>query len=177
MEPIERFDLTFSGGASFQGPHGGQTIYVALVRKGIVSLRIIETAVVSATADPSFSFNFPGRLIKGEEYDLDYWIDSNFGGGTPETCDPPGNDHQWHIDIGLVTDDVVIEDTHRPTETGIGVRDLLIDREHVRSPDRARQHYPEQDLVPIPHERELVILGRDILVQNFFEELRQVVPE
>ncbi len=117
VEPIERFDLTFSGDASFQGQHGSQTIHVALVRRGIVSLRIIEISVVSATADPSFSFNFPGRLIEGQEYDLDYWIDSNFGGGTPETCDPPGNDYHWRIDVGVVTDDVVIEDTLRPTET------------------------------------------------------------
>ena len=114
VEPTERFDLTFSGDASFQGPHGGQTIQMALVR---VDLRVTVISVVSATADPSFSFNFPGRLNPGEEYHLDYWIDSNFGGGTPDTCDPPGNDHQWRIDIGVATDDVVIEDTHRPTET------------------------------------------------------------
>ena len=114
VEPSGRFDFTFSGDASFQGPHGGQTIEMALVR---VDLRVTGMSVVSATADPSFSFNFPDRLNEGETYHLDYWIDSNFGGGTPETCDPPGNDHQWRIDLGVVTADVVIEDTHRPTET------------------------------------------------------------
>ncbi len=114
VAPSGRFNFTFSGDASFQGPHGGQTIQVALVRS---DLRVTEPSVVSATADPSFSFNFPGRLNEGETYHLDYWIDSNFGGGTPETCDPPGNDHQWRTDLGVVTDDVLIEDTHRPTET------------------------------------------------------------
>ena len=59
---------------------------MALVR---ADLRVTGSSVVSATADPSFSFNFPDRLNEGKTYHLDYWIDSNFGGGTPEPAIRP----------------------------------------------------------------------------------------
>ncbi len=34
VEPSERFDLTFSGDASFQGPHGSQTGFGCLRYRG-----------------------------------------------------------------------------------------------------------------------------------------------
>lgn len=112
------FDLDFTGDASFQGAHGGQTIHVAVIHEGLGTAVATETGTVSGSEDPAFSFSFPGVLTRDAEYHLDYWIDSNFGGGTVGTCDPIENDHQWRIDeIGPVTDAVTIDDVHRPTET------------------------------------------------------------
>ncbi|HSM59323.1 MAG TPA: hypothetical protein VK849_00945 [Longimicrobiales bacterium] len=116
------FDLTFSGDASFQGAHGGQTLTAAVVRTGSAvpggSMVVATTSTtVSGTADPAFSLSFEGVLTLGAEYQLHYWIDSNFGGGTEGVCDPVANDHQWNVDIGAVTEDVVLADTHRPADT------------------------------------------------------------
>lgn len=76
-----------------------------------------QATVVSASDDPSFSLSLPGVITLNQEYELHYWIDSNFGGGTAGVCDPPETDHQWRLEFGPVTDDVVQADTHRPTET------------------------------------------------------------
>lgn len=116
------FDLTFSGDASFQGAHGDQDLMAAVVRTGTgvpggSMIVASQNAVVSASDDPSFSLSFPGVLTRNQEYELHYWIDSNFGGGTVGVCDPPENDHQWRLEFGPVTDDVVQADSHRPTET------------------------------------------------------------
>jgi len=109
------FDLTFTGDASFQGAHGGQDLTAAVVRVGGGDLVVATAAtVVSATANPSFSLSFPGVLVLNADYEIRYWIDSNFGGGTVGTCDPPSNDHQWAIDVGTVDGDVTTADTHRP---------------------------------------------------------------
>lgn len=107
------FDLTFQGDATFQAPHGGQDITVAVHDD---QGEVIETmsGTVSASADPSFSFTFTGVLSAGEAHSVDYWIDSNFGGGTEGTCDPPENDHQWHVTLGTVNDDVAHVETHEP---------------------------------------------------------------
>lgn len=116
------FDLTFTGDASFQGAHGGQDLTAAVVRaeSGLSGgALVVATAatVVSASEDPSFSLAFPGVLVLDDEYEIHYWIDSNFGGGTVGACDPPANDHQWVLDIGVVDGDVGAADTHRPGET------------------------------------------------------------
>jgi len=109
--------LAFSGDATFQGPHGGQMMYVAVVRAsdGLAVAR--ASATVSGTANPSFSFDFPGLLVAGVAYQLHYWIDSNFGGGTVGVCDPKANDHQWSLDIAEVTTDVTLGETHNPAAT------------------------------------------------------------
>lgn len=115
--PTQSYDLTFTGDDSFQGAHGDQTIHVG-VRDGAGALVASETGTVSASETPSFSFTFTDALEEGESYDLEYWIDSNFGdGGTVGECDSPDVDHQWRIDIAAVTDDVTVDDSHRPTET------------------------------------------------------------
>ncbi len=106
-------DLTFSGDATFQGPHGDQMVTVAVVRSDGLEVASGD-ATVSATADPSFSFSFPGALVIGQEYDIEYWIDSNFGGGTVGACDAPQIDHQWRTNVGAVDDDVAITDAHNP---------------------------------------------------------------
>lgn len=116
-QPAPTFDLTFTGDATFQGAHGGQTIHVGVREQGSGELVADMTGTVSSTADPAFSFSFEQVLVEGTSYYLDYWIDSNFGGGQEGTCDSPDIDHQWRMSIPSVSEDVVIDDTHRPTET------------------------------------------------------------
>ena len=113
------FDLDFTGDASFQGAHAGQSIEVAVVHEGLGTVVAREAGTVSDSEDPAFSFAFPGVLTRDAEYHLDYWIDSNFmDEGSEGVCDPPETDHQWRIDdIGPVTDAVTIDDVHRPEET------------------------------------------------------------
>ena len=122
-QPPGPFDLTFSGDASFQGAHGGQGIEVAVVNRETGEVIDMASGTVSATADPSFQFSFPDALQRGEHYFIDYWIDSNFGGGTAGTCDPPATDHQWRNELPRETDpngvvaNAIMPDVHRPTET------------------------------------------------------------
>lgn len=115
--PEGTLDLTFTGDDTFQGAHGGQTIHVGVVHQGTSTLVASDEGTVSSGSAPTFAFTFAGILAEGESYHLDYWIDSNFNGGTQGACDPPATDHQWRIDVGPVTDDVTIADTHRPAET------------------------------------------------------------
>lgn len=115
--PEGTYDLVFTGDATFQGAHGGQTLHVGVVHDGTGELVASDQGTVSSSADPAFEFTFPSVLAEGESYRLEYWIDSNFGGGTEGSCDPPETDHQWRIVVPSVTEDVTVADTHRPTET------------------------------------------------------------
>lgn len=117
QEPEATLDLIFTGDASFQGAHGGQTIHVAIVDQEDGAVVAGKNGTVSSDSDPAFEFTFTEVLVEGQSYHLDYWIDSNFDGGTEGTCDPPSDDHQWRMDVPSVSDDVTIADTHRPTET------------------------------------------------------------
>jgi hypothetical protein len=110
-------DLVFNGDASFHGPHGGQTVTVAVVRADDGAVVAKKSETVSKTANPSFSFTFPGVLENGKAYDVDYWIDSNFGGGTVGVCDPKKYDHQWKVPLGTVSGNVSLTEKHRPAET------------------------------------------------------------
>lgn len=106
-------DLTFVGDASFNTPHPDQAIEVAIVRASdglIVGGPVSGT--VSATANPAFSFDFPGVLVIGFAYEIHYWIDSNFGDGTAGVCDEPNDDHQWNRPVAAVTADVTFEESH-----------------------------------------------------------------
>ena len=121
--PSGPFDLTFSGDASFQGAHGGQSIEVAVVDAN--SGEVVETAsgTVSGTEDPAFQFFFEDALTRGKHYFIDYWIDSNFAGGSAGTCDLPANDHQWRNLLPRASDpdgvvaNAIVPDVHRPAET------------------------------------------------------------
>ncbi|MGD2068410.1 MAG: hypothetical protein PVI57_06970 [Gemmatimonadota bacterium] len=94
------YDLVVRGSADFGEPHGGQPIEVALVdEEGRV--KATRSGVVSATADPSFQFDFPEELLSGRVYSLRYWIDSNIEGGDEGECDPPEIDHQWRFQIAV----------------------------------------------------------------------------
>ena len=106
------FQLVFAIDASFQGPHAGQAIEVALVRTSDGVVVQEQMGTVSETADPAASFTFEDLLEEGVAYDVDYWIDSNFGGGTVGVCDAQLIDHQWRVTIAAVTDDVTITEAH-----------------------------------------------------------------
>ena len=110
-------NLTFAVDASFQGPHAGHTIYVAVVRTSDGAVVAQETGTVSASADPAFSFTFTGLLVVGAAYQVHYWIDSNFGGGTAGVCDPKAIDHQWNVAIAVVEGDVTITEAHNAANT------------------------------------------------------------
>jgi len=110
-------DLTFRGDASFQGAHGGQAIQAGVVRASDGALVMTRSGTVSADADPSFALEFPGALLKDMAYEVHYWIDSNFGGGTEGTCDPVDVDHQWSVELGSTTEDAVTHtESHVPAE-------------------------------------------------------------
>jgi len=110
-------DLVFSGDASFNGPHGGQPIHVAVVQTDTGDVVALASGTVSKGGDPAFSFDFPATLEDGKAYEVDYWIDSNFGGGAVGTCDPKTRDHQWRVALGTVTGNVAHKESHRPAET------------------------------------------------------------
>ncbi|APE30397.1 hypothetical protein BOX17_05150 [Halomonas aestuarii] len=111
---MEGQDLTFQGDASFNGPHGGQAVQAALVDAS--SGEVLETMsdTVSADADPAFSFDFPGALHEGGSYEVHYWIDSNFGGGSEGSCDPKGTDHQWSVALEASGEAVTHVESHNP---------------------------------------------------------------
>lgn len=108
-------DLTFQGDASFGGPHGGQAIQVALVEASSGDVLATQSGEVSADADPAFSFEFPGALEEGGSYRVNYWIDSNFGGGSVGSCDELQQDHQWSRDIEMSDGAVSHVETHDPS--------------------------------------------------------------
>ena len=111
------FQLIFEIDASFQGPHTGHAIMVAVVRTSDGAVVAQQTGSVSGTADPAFSFTSLGLLDEGETYQVHYWIDSNFGGGTVGVCDPKANDHQWNVAIAAVAGDVTITESHNAANT------------------------------------------------------------
>ncbi|MFG6177888.1 hypothetical protein ACGTN6_11645 [Halomonas sp. THAF12] len=108
-------DLTFQGDASFHGPHGGQALQAALVDAANGDTIAVKTGEVSAEADPSFSFTFPGVLMEGGDYAVHYWIDSNFGGGTAGNCDDMQHDHQWSVAIEPTGGPVTHTEQHDPS--------------------------------------------------------------
>ena len=111
------FQLIFGIDASFQGPHTGDAITVAVVRTSDGVTVATQTGTVSGTADPAYSFTSVGLLEEGEAYQVDYWIDSNFGGGTVGVCDPKANDHQWRVAVAAVTADVALSELHNAANT------------------------------------------------------------
>jgi len=107
-------DLVFQGDGSFQGAHGDQAIQVAVVDAETGKVVARKSGAVSRTQDPAFSFSFPDSLKNGRRYEVHYWIDSNFGGGSSGACDPKANDHQWRVPLGGVDGDVTHTEKHIP---------------------------------------------------------------
>jgi len=120
--PTGPFMLIFQGDASFHVHHEGNSITVAVVRTSdgtVVVKRTgkIITSLSIVIADLDFSVTFPGLLVAGVAYEVHYWIDSNFGGGTEGVCDPKAIDHQWNVAIPAVEGDVTITEHHNPDNT------------------------------------------------------------
>ncbi len=111
------FRLTFNLDASFQTPHGGQSIAIALVRASDGSVVVEANGAVSADQDPSFTWSTGPVMQAGATYEVHYWIDSNFGGGTSGVCDPKENDHQWSVELLSVSNDRNITTDHDPNLT------------------------------------------------------------
>ena len=95
------FDLRIQGDASFQGPHGGHSIAVAVV--GITGGTVVaqNAGTVSRRGDVAFSFTFFNVLAGGFRYEVHYWIDSNDGGGSAGVCHPAVNDHQGSFALSV----------------------------------------------------------------------------
>lgn len=111
------FQLTFSLDSSFQLPHGGQPIRIAVVRSSDGMVVAEDSGIVSATQNPSFSFTPGAVLERGTSYAVHYWIDSNIGGGTPGVCDPRAIDHQWSVEFPFPTSDVNFTASYAPALT------------------------------------------------------------
>lgn len=111
------FQLTFSLDASYQGPHKGHSINIAVLRSSDGVMVAGGDGIVSADQDPSFSFAAGAVLEAGTEYEVHYWIDSNFGGGTPGACDAKGIDHQWNVELPAASGDVVRTESHDASMT------------------------------------------------------------
>jgi len=100
------FLMAFSLDATFQGNHGGQSIAIAIIRTSDGSVVVQANGAVSATQDPSFTWSTGPVMQAGIDYEVHYWIDSNFGGGTLGVCDPIAIDHQWSVEFLSVANDI-----------------------------------------------------------------------
>ncbi|WP_240454077.1 hypothetical protein [Halomonas sp. NO4] len=109
-------DLTFAGDGTFNTPHGGQTVQVAVYDVAAGEVVATQSTTVEQTAEPAFSVSFEGVLEEGRLYDVHYWIDSNFGGGSEGSCDPVNVDHQWRVALADISEAVDLEVGHDPAE-------------------------------------------------------------
>lgn len=100
------YQLSFSLDASFQNPHGGHDVYIALVRLTDGIVVATDNGTVSATENPTFTFTTASIMERGISYAVHYWIDSNIGGGTPGVCDATMFDHQWSTEFYTVSNDI-----------------------------------------------------------------------
>lgn len=114
----EGHDLVFQGDASFQGPHGGQAIAVALVEAESGEVLARQEGRVAGEGETAFAFEFPGALMPETAYEVHYWIDSNFGGGGEGVCDAMSQDHQWRVALDAVMGDLTHTETHDPARLG-----------------------------------------------------------
>jgi len=115
--PVQTFRLTFLLDASFQGPHGGQPVSIAVVRSSDRAVVARSSGAVSVNQNPSFSFSAGAVMQRGVAYEVHYWIDSNLGGGALGTCDPRMIDHQWSVEFSNPTNDVTFTVSHNPALT------------------------------------------------------------
>jgi len=102
------YQVTYSLDGSFNVPHGGQPIRIALVRAtdGVVIAE--DSGTVSATLNPSFTFVSGNVMERGMGYEVHFWIDSNLNG----VCDSPTTDYQRSFEILSATNDVNFTETY-----------------------------------------------------------------
>lgn len=112
----EGHDLTFAGDGTFNTPHGNQAVEVAVYDVTAGEVVATQSATVAQTEEPSFSVTFEGVLEEGKLYDVHYWIDSNFGGGSEGSCDPVNVDHQWRVALTDIDGPVELEVAHAPAD-------------------------------------------------------------
>jgi len=113
--PEGPFTLVFAGDASFHAYAGGQQVQVAVVLEpqdtaAADSVVARDSSLVSALADPSFSFTFPSLLEAGSVYGVDYWLDVNGN----HRCDAPPTDEAWRVALGRVTGAVSHMESYDP---------------------------------------------------------------
>jgi len=111
------FTLTFLLDATFQVPHGDQSISIAVVRLSDGMVVAEGSGIVSATQNPSYSYAAGAVMDRGTAYAVHYWIDSNIGGGAIGVCDPIAIDHQWSVEFLLPTNDVDFTVSYEPALT------------------------------------------------------------
>ena len=111
--PPGPYRLTLEGDESFRGPHGGHSINVAVFSRNLGGFPVAEgKGIISFTNDISFDFGFSRLLAEGVDHNVYYWIDSDIGGGTPGTCDPPEIDHQWSATIVSPREGILLSESH-----------------------------------------------------------------
>ncbi len=112
------FPLTFTGSATFNGPHAGNAFRAALVRGTSATALDLQAGTVAATGTvPAFSAAFAPRLVIGEAYSVKLWMDFNAN----TTCDAPPADHQWSIPVvtDLATHLATVSYGHNTTFTSV----------------------------------------------------------
>lgn len=106
------YTISFSLDASFQGPHGGQPITIAVIRSSDGFVIASGNSTVSPSLDPAYSFA-PGQVLeRGLDYEVHYWIDSNEGGGARGVCDPRPIDHQASVEFYAASNHINWATTH-----------------------------------------------------------------
>ena len=119
------FSLRFSLAGDFQ-QYGGQTVSWALLRSDNGEKLVTGAGTISATANPPYTVDTGDVMSFGVPHQMQFWIDSNIGGGTPGECDPVVRDEdgeiiesfdmQWISPFGGVTDDLVFIAIHNPDQ-------------------------------------------------------------
>jgi len=106
------YRLTLEGDESFHGLHGGQVINVVVVNRNLGGFLVAEDKVIISLTNGTFDFGFSRLLAEGVDHGVYYWIDSDIGGGTPGTCDPPEIDHQWSATIVNPREGILLSESH-----------------------------------------------------------------
>jgi len=110
------FQMTFSLDDTFQGPHGGQPIRIALVRSSDnVTVAGDNNGTVSAILNPSFTFVTGLVMVRGTDYAVHYYIDNTVA-GIQGVCDPITIDPQWSREYPSVANDKDITESYVPAQ-------------------------------------------------------------
>ena len=106
--PTAGFAVELAGSAF--DPHEGQTLVVAVHEAMGFAFVAGDFAPVTGG---QFAFAFPGVLVGGQGYFVDYFVDVN----GDSRCN--GADLMWHLVVPPVTADVVIADVYDPATIDI----------------------------------------------------------
>ncbi len=101
------FDLTFAG--TMYTPHATQTVRMHVIQ--VSDGGIVGTSSLVVDAGGGVDFFFPGILLEGQTYNVDYYADVNGN----NQCGGP--DHVWRDVVPAVTMDVTINQVHNTNFT------------------------------------------------------------